>query len=223
MMAMILAAGLGTRLGALGKRKPKPMMEVEGKPLIEHNIIKLKEFGFCDIVINVSWLRHQIMDYLGDGRDWSVRIRYSVEENEPVGTGGGVKKALSLLGEDPFLLINSDVYSDIPFFNNTRFPSEKFGHLFLVDNPSHNPNGDFSLRGTDVICSPTKNPYTFSGVSFISPKIFENINETKFPLEPLLEKAAKNKLLEGSYFSGFWVDAGSPDRLTYLRSHLAKN
>jgi N-acetyl-alpha-D-muramate 1-phosphate uridylyltransferase len=216
MKAMILAAGRGSRMGDVTKTIPKPMVRYKGKPLIEHNIKRLQVAGICEIVINVSWLGSTIIEYLGDGSSLGVTINYLDEGQNMLGTGGGIKNALNLLGDDPFWLVNADVYSNYPFRNSFELEPSTLGHLILVDNPGHHPNGDFNLKNGRVEHNLEYNNHTYSGICIIAPEIFENINNTVFPLEPILFSLADRSLLTGEYHIGLWHDVGTVQRLRNL-------
>ena len=216
--AMILAAGRGERMRPLTDSVPKPMLEVGGRPLIAHLIEALVRAGFGQLVINHSHLGGQIERYFGDGRAFGARIVYSPE---PVAleTGGGILKALTLLGKEPFVAINGDIWTDYPF---DRLPSDPPGlaHLVLVDNPVHNRAGDFSLERQNVHANgPTK--LTFSGIGVYRPELFNASQPGKFPLTPLLRAAMARGLVTGEHFRGRWFDIGTPERLKHLEDLLS--
>ena len=216
MRAMILAAGLGTRMRPLTNHTPKPLLEVGGKPLIVWHIEQLKEAGFTEIVINVSYLGQQIIDYLGDGSTFGVSLHFSDEQEEgALETAGGIVKALPLLSET-FLVVNGDVWTDYTYAKKFKLSSDILAHLVLVDNPLHNREGDFYLTGTEK-------KYTFSGIGYYSKKLFEDLEYGKQPLAPLLFEAIKKKQLTTEHFSGEWHDIGTPERLDELNEFLVKN
>jgi len=212
--AMILAAGRGERMGPLTRHKPKPLIPVAGKPLIEHHIVRLAAAGFQNLVINTSWLGKQIRDYLGDGSRWGVSIAFSAE-SERLETGGGIHNALSLLGKDPFLVVNADVWTDFPFAK-LNAPLPGVAHLVMVPNPSHNPGGDFSFEKGGRVKAMGANPMTFSGLSVLCPGLFGGCKQQAFPLRPLLDKSMNQGLVTGEVYGGLWVDVGTPDRLQGL-------
>ena len=220
MRAMILAAGLGTRMRPLTLETPKPLLKIAGRPMIEHHILRLREAGITELVINHAWLGEQIEDYLGDGSDLGVKICYSAE-SEPLETAGGIAKALPLLSPDletPFLVVNGDIYCNYPFEQLPEQLSDtKMAHLLLVDNPEHNPNGDFVLLGQDIVTETTDtraSQLTFSGISVLSPRVFAGIKPgTKVALAPLLRQAIADDQVTGEHYSGYWVDVGTPQRL----------
>ncbi|QLF92853.1 nucleotidyltransferase family protein [Pseudomonas sp. ABC1] len=212
MKAMILAAGKGERLRPLTLHTPKPLVPVAGIPLIEYHVRALAEAGFHQLVINHAWLGEQIEAYLGDGSRWGVEIRYS-PEGEPLETGGGVRRALPLLGDEPFLLVNGDIWTDFPFAGLRR-PIADLAHLVLVDNPEHNGAGDFALhedRVTDSAAAGER--LTFSGISVLRPELFHGTPEGAFKLAPLLRQAMSAGRVSGERLVGTWVDVGTHERL----------
>ncbi|CAA6815494.1 MAG: Glucose-1-phosphate thymidylyltransferase (EC [uncultured Sulfurovum sp.] len=216
MTAMILAAGLGSRMRPLTNNTPKPLLEIGGKPLIVWHIEQLEEAGFTDIVINVAYLGQQIIQYLGDGSKFGVNILFSDEQNEgALETAGGIVKALDKLS-DTFLVVNGDVWTDYNYCNNFELSEEKLAHLVLVKNPEHNLKGDFLLTGTDE-------KYTFSGIAYYSKRLFMPLSYGKAPLAPLLfDAVVKNKVIT-EYHDGSWHDIGTPERLELLDNILKNN
>jgi len=213
MKAMILSAGLGTRMRPLTNHTPKPLLEVGGKPLIVWHIERLREAGFRDIVINVAYLGYKIMDYLKDGVAYGVNIEYSDEQDEgALETAGGIIKALPLLS-DTFLVLNGDIWTDYLYDNSFKFSKDILAHLVLIDNPEHNPTGDFILDGSDK-------KYTFSGIGYYSKELFRDLDYGKRALAPLLFQAQKDNRLTTEYFSGEWYDIGTPERLKILDKKL---
>lgn len=220
MKAMILAAGHGTRMRPLTDHTPKPLLEAGGKPLIVWHIEKLKQAGFQDIVINIAWLGDQIPNSLGDGSKFGVNLHYSDEQNEgALETAGGIVKALHLLGNKPFLAINGDIWCDYPLTKQNPIADDMLAHLILVNNPSHNPDGDFAIN-SNVIKSEGSVKYTFSGIGYYHPKFFQNLPQGKRPLAPLLREKMAIKKITGEFFSGDWRDIGTPERLAELDRHL---
>lgn len=216
MTAMILAAGLGNRMRPLTNTKPKPLLEVGRKPLIVWHIEQLKKAGFLNIVINVAYLGQQIIDYLGDGSKYGVKIVFSDEQDEgALETAGGIIKALPLLTET-FLVVNGDVWTDYSYVNTFELAAGNLAHLVLVKNPNHNLNGDFFLTGTEE-------KYTFSGIGYYSKALFEGIKYGKLPLAPLLFNVADTNKLRTEYFEGKWHDIGTPERLEKLNEMLKAN
>ncbi|NYS60207.1 N-acetylmuramate alpha-1-phosphate uridylyltransferase MurU [Vreelandella salicampi] len=218
MKAMILAAGLGKRMRPLTDTCPKPLLTVAGKPLIVHHLERLKRAGFVDIVINVSYRGEQIMQALGDGQAFGLRLHFSREET-PLETGGGIRKALPLLGEAPFLLVNGDVWCEtLP--SQLALEDGDLAHLMLVDNPEHHPKGDFTLSGGRVLGEPK---LTFSGLSVIAPALVAEHAPGAFALAPLLKAAITEGRVSGERFRGQWVDVGTPERLKALDRALRDN
>ncbi|WP_461535464.1 N-acetylmuramate alpha-1-phosphate uridylyltransferase MurU [Spongorhabdus nitratireducens] len=223
MKAMILAAGLGKRMRPLTLSCPKPLLPVNDKPLIVYHLERLAAAGFQDVVINQAWLGHMLPEALGYGSEWGINIQYSAEE-EVLETGGGIYNALPLLGNEPFLVINGDVFIDYPLQNLSN--PKGVAHLVLVDNPLQHPNGDFGLENDLVVAqAEPENSYTFSGLSVISPELFHRVAENgstpgAFPLAPLLREAMKNQQVSGEYYAGRWCDVGTPERLATLDATL---
>ena len=216
MTAMILAAGLGTRMRPLTNDTPKPLLLVGGKPLIVWHIERLKASGITDIVINVAYLGHKIIDYLGDGSVYGVKIHFSDEQEEgALETAGGIVKALPLLSE-PFLVVNGDVWTDFSYNPNFSLEQGILAHLVLVDNPEHNPSGDFFLTATSE-------KYTFSGIGYYSKKMFSDLSYGKQGLAPLLFEAIDAQKLTTEYYKGSWHDIGTPARLEFLERQLSEN
>ena len=234
MKAMILAAGLGSRMRPLTDNCPKPLLPVAGKPLIVHHIEKLVALGITEIVINHAYLGFMLEAALGDGSQFGCQIHYSPEE-AALETGGGIFNALPLLqgpllpiqedNNTPFLLVNGDVWLD---WGAIRLPSKITGlcHLWLVKNPDHNPEGDFiltdsmsvidknSLNKTDQNLAVNKqSAHTFSGISILTPALFKNAPAGAFPLAPLLREAMSNGKVSGELYTGDWIDVGTPERL----------
>jgi MurNAc alpha-1-phosphate uridylyltransferase len=221
MTAMILSAGLGTRMLPLTEHTPKPLLMAGGKPLIVWHIEKLKNDGINKIVINIAHLGYKIRDYLGDGRSYGVDIIYSDEQDEgALETAGGIIKALDYLS-DTFLVINGDVWCDYRFNKDFEL-KDKLAHLILVDNPTQHPNGDFSLEDT-ILTKKDTNHYTFAGIGYYNKKLFQNLDYGKKALAPILFKAIDKKLLSGEYFDGEWRDIGTPERLNELDFMLNKS
>ena len=209
---MILAAGRGERMRPLTDTLPKPLLEVHNKPLILWHIEKLASSGFKEVVINIAHLGYKIPEYLGDGSKYGVKITYSDEQTSgALESAGGIKKALSYLGDATFLVVNGDVFCDYDF--NASFDLEdKLAHLVLVQNPPHNPNGDFGLNDT-LVLNDAEQMYTFSGIGYYNPKLFTNPENEKSALAPLLRAAIKNKKISGSLHHSIWHDIGTPQRL----------
>jgi MurNAc alpha-1-phosphate uridylyltransferase len=213
MKAMILAAGRGERMRPLTDHTPKPLLEVAGRPLIEHTIIALRQCGFDDLVINTAWLGEQIEARLADGDTLGVRLDYS-REYEALETGGGILAALPRLGEAPFLVVNGDIASDYPYHRLPAAP-DGLAHLVLVDNPEHHREGDFCLDQGKVKVEGSAR-LTFSGIGVYRPALFAGCQPGRFPLAPLLRQAMAAGQVTGEYYSGFWLDVGTAERLDRL-------
>lgn len=220
MKAMVLAAGRGERMRPLTLERPKPLLEVGGLPLIVHHLHALAMAGFRDVVVNLSWLGPQIRSALGDGSRYNVRLAYSDEGPEPLETGGGIFRALPLLGPAPFLVLNGDVWTDYPYakLRESLRPAD-LAHLVLVPNPAHNPNGDFVLRAGRIVEEPGDR-LTFSGVGVYRPELFAGCEDGIFKLAPLLRKAARDGRVSGEMHDGEWLDIGTPQRLAELDQRL---
>jgi MurNAc alpha-1-phosphate uridylyltransferase len=214
MIAMILAAGRGERMMPLTKHTPKPLIKVKNIPLIEHSINALKQANISDIIINIAYLGEQIKSHLGNGSKFGVKITYSNEAKNALETAGGIIKALPLLGDEPFLVINSDVICDYDL-SKLKLPHKSLAHLVLINNPKHNLNGDFSIGNNQQLTLAQNNPLTFSGISIYHPDFFKPYQnqQKKLALYPLLKNAINNKTLSGEYYSGHWYDIGTPERL----------
>ncbi|GAB2190453.1 N-acetylmuramate alpha-1-phosphate uridylyltransferase [Sessilibacter sp. MAH1] len=225
MKAMLLAAGFGKRMLPLTAHTPKPLLEVGKDSLIGHQLTRLKQAGITEVVINVAYLGQQIIDKIGDGSDRGLTIHYSVEE-EPLETAGGIDKALAILGEEPFLLVNGDIWTDVDLAQFSRLPLHaNLARLLLVNNPDHNPNGDFSVSESgQILPSKTKQTFTYSGVALIDPKLITRYQHRReaYPLKEVFDAAIALGKLGASIHSGLWLDIGTPERLEALRDLLSK-
>lgn len=238
MKALILAAGLGERMRPLTDTTPKPLLAVGGKPLIVWHLEKLAAIGIRDVVINTSWLADQFPAALGDGSRWGLRIAWSFEGPTPLETGGGICHALSLLADPeradaPFLAVNGDIWTDFDF---TRLPGTIHGdadaHLVLVDNPAHNPAGDFSLQTSGAIASRGERCLTFAGIGIYRARLLDGWQDSvgtapgadqippRFKLAPLLRAAMDHGRVSGEHHVGRWTDVGTPERLRALDTAL---
>lgn len=214
MKVMVLAAGRGERLRPLTDKTPKPLLEVKGKPLIVHHLERLRDAGYTHIVINTSWLAEQIHDSLGDGKRWGVSLQYSHEGPEPLETGGGIFKSLPLLGRQPFLVVNGDIYTDYPFENlKHALKPDDLAHLVMVPNPKHHPKGDFHLSAMGRLRLEGGPLLTYSGIGIYRPELFKDCRAGKFPLLPLLQNAMFTEGLGGERYNGRWSDVGTLDSL----------
>lgn len=223
--AMILAAGRGSRLRPLTDTIPKPLVPLCGKPLIEYHIEKLAQAGVTEVVINHAWLGHKIEQVLGNGARWGVTIHYSVEPEGGLETAGGIINALPLLGDAPFILINGDVYSDLPF-EPLVAQAEKMradviqAYLMLVPSPEHNAKGDFGL--TDSAQVTEQGEHTFAGISVLNPLLFAQMAVGFIPLAPILRSAMQRQQAYGALYSGFWSDIGTLERLQQTEQQICK-
>jgi len=217
---MILAAGRGERMRPLTLTTPKPLLRVGGKALIEYHLEHLASQGFEDCVINTAWLGEQIPEALGDGSRYGLSIQYSPEGEPPLETAGGIAHALPLLGDEPFLVINGDIWCDYSP-NPDLGIEDHLAHLILVENPAHNPEGDFALVDGQVH-SDGAIRYTFSGIGYYHPRLFRDLDpNSPAPLAPLLRAAMAAGKVSGALFKGQWLDIGTPERLTQLDQELS--
>lgn len=217
MKAMILAAGKGERMRPLTLTTPKPLVRAGGVPLIEYHLRALAATGFTDIVINHAWLGQQIEDYLGDGSSYGVRIQYS-PEGEPLETGGGIFRALPLLGDEAFVVVNGDIWTDYDF-SVLHQPINGLAHLVLADNPDHHPAGDFTLVDGQVHDGQPDAPtLTYSGIAVLHPQLFDGCASGAFKLAPLLRKAMADGQVTGERLHGRWVDVGTHERLAEVET-----
>lgn len=223
MKAMILAAGLGKRLKPLTNDIPKPLLKVGNQSLIERNIRSLLNYGFDEIVINVSYLGNMITEHVLEIFP-NNKIIFS-KESEPLGTGGGIKNALKLLGDEPFMLINADIYHNINLAAVRTAP--KYAHLVGVKNPEHNIQGDFSLDNNIVLARSELNDFTWSGISIINPTIFSQLQTQEMPFDiwnSVLMQFINNNKITAEIYEGIWIDTGTIDRLELAnKTHKDEN
>lgn len=217
---MLLAAGRGERLRPLTDTIPKALIEAAGKPLVAWHLERLAAAGCREAVINISHLGERIVERLGDGSRFGLRIAYS-REAERLETAGGIAQALTLLGGEPFLLINADIYCE---YDLTRLLGMALGkrlaYLVLVPNPAHRPRGDFGLVSNEVKSSVGPR-YTYAGIALVSPRLVESVKPgEKAPLAPLLYAAADRGLMGGEAYGGLWQDVGTRERLAELEALL---
>lgn len=218
---MLLAAGRGERMRPLTDETPKPLLGVAGRPLIVHLIEMLVREGFRELIINHAWHGAQIEQRLGDGGKFGASIVYSREPEDALETGGGIRHALPLLGGDPFVAVNADIWTDFPF---ARLPDslDDLAHLVLVDNPGHHPGGDFTLDGSRV-GDGEGHRFTFSGIGVYRPELFAELPEGRFPLAPILYGACRDGRVSGEHYRGQWCDVGTPQRLDLLDQRLRES
>jgi MurNAc alpha-1-phosphate uridylyltransferase len=215
--AMILAAGRGERMRPLTDNCPKPLLKVAGKTLINWHIDKLVAAGITRIVINTAYLGEMIEAHLGNGEQWGIDIVYS-HETSALETAGGIIKALPIIASEQFLVINGDVWNDWNYQAICQTSqTECAAHLYLVANPSHNLQGDFSLEHGKVVDKPE---FTFSGVAIYHQGFFLGLPSGKQALAPLLRAAMAKQQVSGQLQAGQWVDVGTPQRLQSLEQQL---
>lgn len=216
---MILAAGRGERMRPLTDMVPKPLLRVGDKTLIEYCLEKLAAAGFIEVVINVAYLGRQIVDYCGDGKRWGISIQYSDEGETALETAGGIAKALPLLGDEPFLVINADLFCDYPL-TQLRDRKIALAHLVLIANPAHHPSGDFCLQDNGLISLEGEEKLTFSGIGIYHPDLFVDVAPAQpLKLKPVLSRAIGNGKVSGEVFDGLWLDIGTPERLRAAIDH----
>lgn len=218
MKAMILAAGRGERLRPLTDEKPKPLLTVAGISLIEYHLRNLSDAGISEIIINTAWLAEKIHQQLGDGKSYGVSIRYS-DEGQALETAGGIINALPLLGDDPFLVVNGDIWCDFNFSELPELDNSKQAHLLLVENPEHNPAGDFALQD-DLIKNDGESKFTYSGIGIYSVDFFLGLKPGKTPLAPLIRNKSELELVSGQLHNGLWTDVGTIERLQQLELQI---
>jgi MurNAc alpha-1-phosphate uridylyltransferase len=211
---MILAAGRGERLRPLTEAIPKALVDVRGRSLLERHLDSLGAAGIETVVINLGWLGERIAERVGSGHAYGLNVIYSPEGDNILETGGGIHRALPLLGPDPFLVVNADIYTDIPL-PPAELAESDLGHLVLVPRPAHKQHGDFDLQDGRIGDSENAT-YTFSGVAVYRPEFFADCESGRFPLAPMLKAAARAGRLAGSLYEGLWEDVGTPERLAEL-------
>jgi MurNAc alpha-1-phosphate uridylyltransferase len=218
---MILAAGRGERMGALTAATPKPLLEIQGEPLLVRQLHRLAAAGVRRVVINLSYRGDQIRAAIGDGAAFGLDVRYSQEPATPLETAGGIVAALPLLGAAPFLLVNADVVSD---FDLTRLAADGTadgqGTLVLVPNPAHHPDGDYGL-GPDGRLTQAEPRYTYSGIARLAPALFAGLPPGRRPLSEVFDAAIAAGRLSGVLYRGLWIDVGTPARLATAAAALA--
>lgn len=221
MKAMILAAGLGKRMRPLTTVRPKPLLKVNDKALIDYHLERLAGAGVREVVINHYWLGEQIEAHIGSGEAYGLNVTYSAE-NELLDTAGGMINALPLLGTDRFLLINGDIWCDYPLEQLLNQPVQS-AHLVMVDNPEHHPQGDFYLRDGLLHTTGPGEALTYAGLAVINPELFAGSDGGCKPLRPFLERAIERGAVSGEHFRGEWVDVGTPERLVELDARVSSS
>ena len=219
--AMILAAGRGTRMRELTDNCPKPLLKMAGTSLIEYHLHALAKAGIQRIIINTAYLGEMLEAALGDGSHWGVAIEYSRELELGLETAGGIIHALPLIGTEPFIVVNGDVWSDYDFAQLSLGPVH-LAKLILVDNPAHNPEGDFGIDADDLLSLSALPRYTFSGISIYRPSFFADLPSGFLPLREPLQQGIAKGVVGAEYYSGKWQDIGTPERLSELERQLAR-
>ncbi|MDH3619537.1 MAG: nucleotidyltransferase family protein [Gammaproteobacteria bacterium] len=215
MKAMILAAGRGERLRPLTDENPKSLVEVRGETLLERHLHNVHAAGIRTVVINLGWLGDRIVERVGSGSRYGLEIVYSQEGDDVLETGGGIHKALPYLGSDPFLVVNADIYTDMPV-PNVELSADHLGHLVMVPTPEYRDHGDFDIED-GLVRNRERAAHTFSGVAIYRPEFFDGCEAGRFPLAPMLREAADLGQLSGSLYEGLWADVGTPERLATLQ------
>jgi len=216
---MILAAGRGERMRPLTDDTPKPLLEVGGRSLLAWHLESLARAGITNIVINTGRLGERIEAALGTGSGYGLRIAYSHEGEAPLETGGGIRRALPLLGTAPFVVVNGDIWTDYDFLRLPAALGTDLAHLVMVDNPPHHTDGDFHLAGSRLDAAGTPK-LTYAGLAVLAPALFADCPDTGFPLAPLLRRAMEEDRVAGEHYTGSWFDIGTPERLALLDAAL---
>ncbi len=214
MRAMILAAGRGERMRPLTDTVPKPLLIVQGKPLLVHHLIALEKAGVTQVVINHAWLGEKIEALIGDGAAYGLKVSYSSEPAGGLETAGGIFQALPLLGSAPFIVVNGDIWCDYPFAT-LPLQIQGLAHLVMVDNPTQHPKGDFSINN-GLLSIASDNALTYSGIALFHPEFFKKSQPGRYPLAPLLRQQIAKGRVSGEYYPGVWCDVGTPERLNEL-------
>ena len=217
MKAMILAAGRGERLRPLTDTLPKPLIQIGKHRLIEYHLTRLAKNGFQEVIINLSHLGSVIEETIGDGHRYGLNIRYSQEGEERMNTGGGIANALPLLGDDPFLVVNADIYCEYEY-RSIELPQNADMHLIMVDNPKHNADGDFTYLDNKLI-NTSSTRLTFSGIGYYRPALFHERNG-KFPLADLIHEVITKDRCSAEHYIGYWSDVGTIERLNETKAYL---
>lgn len=219
---MLLAAGLGTRLRPLTEVTPKPLLPLAGKPMMQYHVERLVASGFTELVVNTCWLGEKIEAYFGDGTRFGAHIRYSREPGAPLDTGGGLRRALPLLGDAPFLVVAGDVWCEFPFARLGTLAPGMLGRLVVVPNPPQHPQGDFHLDEAGFLNREGRGePCTYAGIALLTPALLAGYDEDVFPLREPLRAAAARGALGAVRWSGDWEDVGTPERYAALDARLS--
>lgn len=210
---MILAAGRGERLRPITDAMPKALVEIRGRSLLERHLDSLRDAGVENVVINLGWCGDDIVERVGSGADYGLTVAYSPEGDNVLETGGGILRALPLLGDEPFLVVNADVFTDMPL--PMGLGADADAHLVLVPKPAHKAAGDFDLVDGKLMNSETPR-FTFSGVAVYRPEFFSGCEAGRFPLAPMLRECVAKGRVSGELYEGRWEDVGTPERLVEL-------
>lgn len=230
MRALILAAGRGERMRPLTDHTPKPLLQAGGKPLIVWHIERLVAAGITDIIINLAWLGSHIERALGDGSRYGARIAYS-HEATALETAGGIAQALDFFQDQPFLVVNADIWCDwnpqqAPVIGDALRQHDKSAWLLLTDNPPQHPHGDFCLEPSGAVvdkAGAAAAALTFCGIGVYQPALFQALPKHQAaPLAPLLRSAMTQDQVIGAHHHGNWTDVGTPQRLAELNDRLAQ-
>lgn len=219
MKAMILAAGRGERLRPLTRTTPKPLLRVGDTTLIDHALMQVRKAGITDVVINVHHLGDQIIQHCGDGAAYGLHIQYSIED-ELLDTGGGIYRALPLLGSDPFLLLSADIWTDFPLYSLTQ-QSVEAAHLILVDNPAYHSTGDFGLNEDGIVRRNTSQQFTYGNMGVFHPALFQYESAGVFPLREVLFPAIEKGIVTGERYAGQWYNVGTPADLDQANTFIS--
>lgn len=222
MKAIILAAGRGERLRPLTDEMPKPLIYAGKKRLVEYHLENLARAGITEIIINVCYKVEEIIPILGDGSKYGVTITYSVEQPKALDTGGGILNALPLLGEQPFIVLSADIWTDYPLTKLTQQTLDvesNWAHLVLVPNPPYHAQGDFGLE-QNLVTDGNAAKFTYANIGIYSPVLFENCKEKIFSLAPLLHQAIAQQKIIGELYTGEWFNIGTTEQLDALKKHL---
>jgi len=216
MKAMLLAAGRGKRMMPLTEHMPKPLLKVRGKSLIEYHLENLSRAGVREVVVNVNYFASQLIERLGNGEQFGVELTFSHEENQLLGTGGGIKKALPLLGEEPFIVVSADIWSDYPFARLLRQPFADDVHLVMVDNPAFHPLGDYGIQQGRLVSTPPKK--TYGNIALIHPRLFHGETREVFSLAERFAVAIQQERASAELYQGVWQNVGTPELLRALQA-----
>lgn len=222
MKAMILAAGRGNRMRPLTDSQPKPLLPVAGKPMLAYHLEKLSKAGVNQVVINHAWHGEQIENFVGDGSPWGLQVTLSAEPDGGLETAGGIIKALPLLGDEPFWVINGDIWTDWDYNDLPKeLESGCLGHLIMVNNPVHHPEGDFAMENGRLVKDGEQRK-TFSGIGLYCKELLAPYPQGKLALKPFFEQAMMQNQLSASCWGDLWTDVGTPERLHQLNQQLER-